>query len=169
MKIFHTTGLAAHQAHQKYQDGRQDCPRGQCSRLPNAHATSFHIMILILDITGEPALQSLRGTDLKHLRPHIESLGGKVLLIIYLKLTLLPFLPGFGNGSSNEPSSSSWSCLVFSSTGAFIVCLAQMSSLWLDGQDQECSDQAHEGQAYVMQKLFFCYDISPFPIFSTLQ
>ena len=50
------------------------------------------------------------------------------------------------NGSSNECSSSSWSCLVFSSAGAFIFCLAQMSSLWLDRQNQKCADQAHEGR-----------------------
>ena len=28
---------------------------------------------------GEPALQVLKGADLKHLRPHIETLGGQVL------------------------------------------------------------------------------------------
>ena len=51
----------------------------KCDGCGNTLKRNIHFSGLIFDHNlGEPAIQSLNGADVKKLRPHIESLGGKV-------------------------------------------------------------------------------------------
>ena len=62
--------------------------------IPIFSIVNINHSLFMVHYLGEPALQVLNGADVKKLRPHIESLGGKVnvlsicLVVVFLCLSL---------------------------------------------------------------------------------
>ena len=63
-------------------------PEGIVLGVSAAGNSCWHFLPILSFNLGEPSLQCLKGADLKHLRPHIESLGGKVWFFVHYQFVV---------------------------------------------------------------------------------